>query len=47
MNSTIKHYPRNAYLRIRRKSVTGFTLVADASHAPSTIDGVVYLAIGH
>ena len=29
------------------KSTAGFTLVADASHAPSTLDGVVYLAIGH
>jgi len=29
------------------KSTTGFTLVADASHAPYTVDGVVYLAIGH
>lgn len=29
------------------KSTTGFTLVADASHAPSTLDGVVYLAMGH
>lgn len=29
------------------KSTTGFTLVADASHAPSTLDGVVYLAIGN
>lgn len=28
------------------KSTAGFTLVADASHAPSTLDGVVYLAIG-
>ena len=29
------------------KSTTGFTLIADASHAPYTVDGVVYLAIGH
>ena len=29
------------------KSTAGFTLVADASHAPSTLDGVVYLAIGN
>lgn len=29
------------------KSTTGFTLIADASHAPATVDGVVYLAIGH
>ena len=29
------------------KSTTGFILVADASHAPSTLDGVVYLAIGN
>ena len=29
------------------KSTTGFTLVADASHAAYTLDGVVYLAIGH
>lgn len=29
------------------KSTTGFTLVADASHASSTLDGVVYLAIGN
>lgn len=29
------------------KSTAGFTLVADASHAPATVDGVVYLAIGH
>lgn len=29
------------------KSTTGFTLIADASHSPYTVDGVVYLAIGH
>jgi hypothetical protein len=29
------------------KSTTGFTLVADASHAAYTLDGVVYLAIGN
>lgn len=29
------------------KSTTGFTLVADASHAAYTVDGVVYLAIGN
>ena len=29
------------------KSTTGFALVADASHASSTLDGVVYLAMGH
>ena len=29
------------------KSTAGFTLVADASHASSTLDGVVYLAIGN
>lgn len=29
------------------RSTAGFTLVADASHAPSTLDGVVYLAIGN
>lgn len=29
------------------KSTTGFTLVADASHASYTVDGVVYLTIGH
>ena len=29
------------------KSTVGFTLVSDASHAPSTLDGVVYLAIGN
>lgn len=29
------------------KSTAGFTLVADASHVPSTLDGVVYLAIGN
>lgn len=29
------------------KSTAGFTLVADASHAAYTVDGVVYLAIGH
>ena len=29
------------------KSTTGFTLIADASHAPATVDSVVYLAIGH
>ena len=29
------------------KSITGFTLIADASHSPYTVDGVVYLAIGH
>ena len=29
------------------KSTTGFTLVADSSHAAYTVDGVVYLAIGH
>lgn len=28
------------------KSTTGFTLIADASHSPYTVDGVVYLAIG-
>lgn len=27
--------------------ITGFTLVADASHAAYTLDGVVYLAIGN
>lgn len=29
------------------KSTTGFTLIADASHAQYTVDGVVYLAIGN
>ena len=29
------------------KSTTGFTLVADSSHAAYTVDGVVYLAIGN
>ena len=29
------------------KSTTGFTLIADASHSPYTVDGVVYLVIGH
>lgn len=29
------------------KSTTGFTLVADASHAAYTLDDVVYLAIGN
>ena len=29
------------------KSTTGFTLIADSSHSPYTVDGVVYLAIGH
>ena len=29
------------------KSTTGFTLIADASHSAYTVDGVVYLAIGH
>ena len=29
------------------KSTTGFTLIADTSHSPYTVDGVVYLAIGH
>ena len=29
------------------KSTTGITLVADASHAAYTLDGVVYLAIGN
>lgn len=58
MNSTVKHYPRNAYLRMHRKSACVETLksiyekwlptrVADASHASYTVDGVVYLTIGH
>lgn len=37
----------NEVFYFTNKSNTGFTLVADASHAQYTVNGVVYLAIGY
>jgi hypothetical protein len=37
----------NEVFYFTNKSNVGFTLVADASHAQYTVNGVVYLAVGY